>query len=87
MERRQLLRQSGKAIQTWVVAADHCSTLQPLQLYNLTRDIHENSDIAQQHPNVIKAIEMIAKAAHVDDPNWPITKCNELPPNEPYEFL
>jgi arylsulfatase A-like enzyme len=44
----------------------------PLELYDLSRDIAEKNDIAEEHPDVIARIETYLKTARTDSPNWPI---------------
>lgn len=43
-----------------------------LELYNLETDIGEQTDLAEQFPEVVKEMEGIIKEAHVSDPNWPM---------------
>lgn len=43
----------------------------PFALYNLTADIGETTDLAAQHPDVVKRLAAVAAAAHVEDPNFP----------------
>ncbi|HCO92641.1 MAG TPA: sulfatase, partial [Phycisphaerales bacterium] len=45
-----------------------------LELYDLSRDIAEKNDIAQETPDVIARIETYLKTARIDSPNWPIRK-------------
>jgi arylsulfatase A-like enzyme len=44
----------------------------PLELYDLSRDIGEKNDIAQDNPDVIDKIEAYLKTARTESPNWPI---------------
>jgi arylsulfatase A-like enzyme len=44
----------------------------PLKLYDLTKDLPEQHNIADQRPNVIARIEAYLKTARTDSPNWPI---------------
>lgn len=45
---------------------------EPLELYDLDRDIGEENDVAADHPDVIAEIENFMKDARIDSPNWPI---------------
>ena len=45
---------------------------EPLELYDLDRDIGEENDVAADHPDVIAEIEDYMKDARIDSPNWPI---------------
>ena len=44
----------------------------PLELYDLTVDPRESSDVAAQHPEVVKKIEACLAASHVDSPFYPL---------------
>ncbi len=45
-----------------------------VQLYNLSQDLGEMSDVADQHPDLVKkAIEMMDEA-HVPHPNWQVRR-------------
>jgi arylsulfatase A-like enzyme len=44
-----------------------------LELYNLSTDLAESKDVAAAHPDLVAKAESLMKAAHVDDPNWPLT--------------
>ena len=50
----------------------------PLELYDLAVDVGETNNVAADHPDVIAAFEAFAKAAHEDNPHWPVgdAKCN-----------
>ena len=45
---------------------------EPLELYDLDRDIGEENDVAADYPDVIVEIENFMKNARTDSPNWPI---------------
>ena len=45
---------------------------QPLELYDLSKDIAEQNDIAAKRPDVIARIEKFLKTARTDSPNWPV---------------
>ena len=42
-------------------------------LYNLATDLHEDRDVAQEHPNVVDQMVTIIYQEHVDNPLFPIT--------------
>ena len=42
-------------------------------LYNLATDLHEDNDVAAQHPDVVKKMVNIVYMEHVDSPLFPIT--------------
>lgn len=46
----------------------------PLELYDLSRDVGETNNIADQHPDIIGRLEAYLKTARTDSPNWPITR-------------
>ena len=43
------------------------------RLYNLNTDLHEDHDIAAQHPDVVRALIDIIYKQHTDSPLFPIT--------------
>jgi arylsulfatase A len=43
-----------------------------LELYDLSSDSSEKNNVAMQNPDLVAKAEALMKAAHVDDPNWPI---------------
>jgi len=45
-------------------------TKEPLELYDLSVDIHEDTNIATQHPEIIAKIEAYLKQARVESPIW-----------------
>ncbi|MBI5769374.1 MAG: arylsulfatase [Verrucomicrobia bacterium] len=45
----------------------------PLELYDLATDVGETKNVATAHPDLVAKAEALMKAAHVDDPNWPLT--------------
>ena len=51
----------------------------PLELYDLATDLGETRNVAAQHPDVIAAFEAFAKAAHEDNPNFPVGDANCVP--------
>ena len=40
------------------------------ELYNLESDLGETTDVAADHPDIVRKLEQMMDAAHVDDPNW-----------------
>jgi arylsulfatase A-like enzyme len=45
---------------------------QPLELYDLAADLHEDNNVAAAHTDVVKRIEQLMATARTDDPEWPI---------------
>jgi arylsulfatase A-like enzyme len=45
---------------------------QPLELYDLSKDIAEKNNIAAKRPDVIARIEKVLKTARTNSPNWPL---------------
>jgi len=43
----------------------------PLQLYDLSNDIHEDNNVASDHPDIVSELNAIAKQAHTNDNNFP----------------
>jgi len=43
-----------------------------LELYDLSKDIGETTDVASQNPDVVKRLEAIMKASRTDTPDWPV---------------
>jgi arylsulfatase A-like enzyme len=46
----------------------------PLELYDLASDLHEDLNIADQHPDVVAVFEKYLKTARTDSPNWPMER-------------
>jgi arylsulfatase A-like enzyme len=44
----------------------------PIELYNLDDDVGETRDLAAAKPELAAKAEALMKAAHRDDPNWPM---------------
>ena len=42
-------------------------------LYSLATDLHEDKDIAQEHPEIVEQMVKIIYQEHVDNPLFPIT--------------
>ena len=40
------------------------------ELYDLATDLGEKTDVAAEHPEVVRRLEQFMDQAHVDDPNW-----------------
>ncbi|HRE84041.1 MAG TPA: arylsulfatase [Opitutaceae bacterium] len=47
-------------------------TKQPIELYNLTKDPGETTDVAAAHPERVKQFDTFLRKARVDTPVWPI---------------
>ena len=45
---------------------------EPLQLYDLSKDIHEDHDVALEHPDVLAKIEEYLKTARSENKDWPL---------------
>lgn len=45
---------------------------QPLELYNLSRDLAENQDVAGQHPQIVEKLEAYLDDARTDSELWPL---------------
>jgi len=50
---------------------------QPLELYDLKTDLHEDHNVAADHPDVIARIETYLKTARTDSPRWPLRSPEE----------
>ena len=44
----------------------------PLELYDLATDLAETKNLAAVKPDLVARAESLLKAAHTDDPNWPL---------------
>ncbi len=42
-------------------------------LYNLATDLHEDKDVAKEHPEIVDQMVKIIYQEHVDNPLFPIT--------------
>jgi hypothetical protein len=42
------------------------------ELYDLSKDLGEEKNIAAEHPQVVAKIEAYLKTARTDHPDWPI---------------
>ena len=47
---------------------------QPLELYDLAKDVGETTDIAAKYPNLVEKAERLTKEARVNDPKWPLSR-------------
>jgi arylsulfatase A-like enzyme len=45
----------------------------PIELYDLATDAGEKRNVAAAHPDLVAKAAALMKAAHVDDPHWPLT--------------
>lgn len=43
------------------------------RLYNLAEDLHENNDVAVQHPDIVAKMKEIIAAQHVESPDFKVT--------------
>ena len=44
-----------------------------VELYDLSQDIHEDNNIAQQHPEVVAELNQIMREAHTNSPTFPFS--------------
>jgi len=44
-----------------------------VELYHLSEDIHEDNNLAQQHPEIIVELDMLMRKSHVDVEDFPFT--------------
>jgi arylsulfatase A len=44
----------------------------PLELYDLSKDLRETTDVAAAHPDIVEKIEKYLATARTESPNWPI---------------
>jgi arylsulfatase A-like enzyme len=42
-------------------------------LYNLAEDLHEDNDVAAEHPDIVRQMVEIAHAQHVESPHFKVT--------------
>jgi arylsulfatase A-like enzyme len=56
-------------------------TKMPLELYDLAVDPREGSDVAAQHPEVVKKIEACLTASHVDSLFYPLVERSKAAPD------
>jgi arylsulfatase A-like enzyme len=43
-----------------------------VELYDLSKDVGEQNNVAGEHPDVVADMEAFMKASHVDSPYWPL---------------
>jgi hypothetical protein len=44
----------------------------PIEVYDLKTDAAESKNLAAEHPELVAKADSLMKAAHEDDPNWPM---------------
>jgi hypothetical protein len=44
----------------------------PLELFDLTKDLGEDNDIALQHPDIVKQIEAYLETARSESEHWKV---------------
>ncbi len=54
----------------------------PVELYDLSKDIGEETNLAAMHPEVVQRARTLMREAHVDSPDWPVpaSKPQTAPP-------
>jgi arylsulfatase A-like enzyme len=45
---------------------------QPLEIYNLEKDPHEETNVAAAQPAIVAEIERYLSTARTESPNWPV---------------
>src|SRR5207247_9232402 len=55
----------------------------PLELYDLKRDIHEDHDVAKEHPDIVAKIEEYLKTARTESARWPLRTPDEAAKEKP----
>jgi arylsulfatase A len=58
---------------TWKAVSFYVN--QTFELYDLSVDIGETTDVSAQHPDIIAAFDAFAKASHVNSPIFPVENC------------
>ena len=43
------------------------------RLYNLTEDLHEDNDVASQHPDIVAKMKEVIAAQHIESPDFKVT--------------
>ncbi|MDE6367940.1 MAG: arylsulfatase, partial [Muribaculaceae bacterium] len=43
------------------------------ELYNLAEDIHEDNNVAAEHPELVASMVEIIRSQHVDNPHFRVT--------------
>lgn len=66
-------RGGQQAIRAGHWKAIHTVSRGTLELYDLAADPSEQNNVAGQHPDVVARIQAIAKEAHTDSPEYPLT--------------
>ena len=62
----------------WKAVRNHLDD--PIELYDLSKDIGETTNLAAQQPKVVARFEEYFKTARVDSPDWPVKKGQRRPP-------
>ena len=44
-----------------------------VELYDLSKDIHEDNNLAEQHPEIIEDLDRLMRQSHVDSEDFPLT--------------
>jgi arylsulfatase A-like enzyme len=59
-----------KAIRTWNLKAN---TMGPIQLYDLSADKQEHTNLAAEKPKVVQQAHKFFVSARTEHPKWPLT--------------
>ena len=43
------------------------------RLYNLAEDLHEDNDVASQHPDIVAKMKEVIAAQHIESPDFKVT--------------
>lgn len=69
-KRQAVRKEKWKAVRNDVFENEDAS----VELYNLSEDLKESHNLAEQHPEIVQELREIMEKAHVPDPNWPLFK-------------
>ena len=64
--------QQGARMGDWKAVREKQGT--PLELYDLSKDIGEQNNVAADHPDVIRRLEAYLAGARTESPEWPVQK-------------
>jgi arylsulfatase A-like enzyme len=64
-----VIKENWKAV--WLNANNPEKT--KVELYDLSKDIHEDNDLAAQHPEIVAQLDQIMRKAHTDSEAFPFS--------------